>query len=191
MSMSLASFAKGKLRAPWMEKVKTEASPRRIAAVPLPWWTSQSITITRAEAGLGLHRPRRDRRVVEDAETLAAIAEGMVRAAGEIGRPALRRARRVAAATVAPAERRERSTICGDQGKPIARISAAVSVPRITRSRYSGPCARRICVSVAASGTRNSSSRNAPLAARRSRSRAYFAIGKRCPGGSGSTKWSA
>jgi hypothetical protein len=34
---------KGKLWAPWIEKVKTLGSPARIAAVPLPWWTSQSM----------------------------------------------------------------------------------------------------------------------------------------------------
>ncbi len=40
-----------------------------------------------------------------------------------------------AAAIVAPAERRERSTIAADHGKPMARCSLAVSSPPTTRAR--------------------------------------------------------
>ena len=44
--------------------------------------------------------------------------------------PSSRAAR--AAAIVAPAERRERSTIAGDHGKPMRRIISAGSVPAAT-----------------------------------------------------------
>ena len=51
-----------------------------------------------------------------------------------------------------PAERRDRSTISGDHGKPIARISAASSAPAKTRSTYCGAWASVSCPADAGSG---------------------------------------
>ena len=77
-----------------MENVKTESSPAKIAAVPLPWCTSQIDDDDAREPRLGLHRARGDGGVVEDAEAFATIAKRVVRAAGEIGAPAARSASR-------------------------------------------------------------------------------------------------
>jgi hypothetical protein len=40
-------FVAGKFRSPCIENVKTDSSPAKIAAVPLPWCTSRSTTSAR------------------------------------------------------------------------------------------------------------------------------------------------
>ena len=108
--------------APWIEKVKTLSSSRKIEAVPFPWWTSVSITTTRATfpsaciaraataASLKTQNPSpRSRKAwwVPPARFAAIPSSSAARAA----------------AIVAPAERRDRSTISFDHGNPMRRIS--------------------------------------------------------------------
>ena len=45
------------------------------------------------------------------------------------------------AAMVAPAERRERSTIASLQGKPISRIACGLTLPSLTAEIHSAVCA--------------------------------------------------
>ena len=80
---------KGKFFAPWIENVNTVGSPRRIAAVPLPWCTSVSMTTTRSDEARGLDGAGGDGRVVEDAVALAPVGERVVRAAREVRGEAL------------------------------------------------------------------------------------------------------
>ena len=82
---------------------------------------------------VALQDARGDGDVVEDAEALAAIGERMVRASRKIGGdPVVQRG--PAAAIVAPTDRRDRSTICGDHGKPMRRWMSGATVPFATAS---------------------------------------------------------
>ena len=94
------------------------------------------------------------------------------------------------AASVAPTDRRERSTISGDHGKPIRRCASRGSVPVATASTYSGVWINRRSSQLAAGASWTSDSGRIPSARIRSRSREYFAIGNLWPSGNGSTKWS-
>jgi hypothetical protein len=137
----------GKFFAPCSDSVNTVGSSRKIAAVPLPWCTSRSITSTRsrpavAAVPLGLHQPRRHGHVVEHAVARALVRIGVVRAAGQVGGHALAANSAVrAAAMVAPTERRARSTMRSLHGKPISRCCAALVVPSATASIHAGSCA--------------------------------------------------
>ena len=123
-----------------MEKVKTSASPRedRRGAVALV-----HVAIDDGHAArepVALQHARGDGDVIEDAIALAAIGKGVVRAAGQVGGCSRRSIAAAAAAIVAPTERRARSTICGDHGKPMRRCASRDSVPR-DRLRRIGACA--------------------------------------------------
>jgi hypothetical protein len=91
---------------------------------------------------------------------------------------------------VPPTDRRDRSTNLVDQGKPIRRISCAVSVPCFTFSTYTRSCAWKSCSSLAGSGISRFAGETRLLVTTHFRSMAYFSIGKRCPEGRGKTKWS-
>jgi len=90
---------------------------------------------------------------------------------------------------VAPTERRARSAIASLQGKPISRIACGLIEPSLMALMYAGLWASASSPSLAASACRSRISVRS--AASRSRSSWYFAIGNRCPGGSGSTNWVA
>ena len=131
-----------------------------------------------------LQGAHRHRDVVEHAEALAVIGEGVVRAAGEVDREAVGE-RGACGGDGAPTARCERSTSSGDQGKPMRRISAASSVPASSASTYAAACARRSSSRVARGGSRMRWRGSKPRAMTRWRSSAYFSMGKRCPAGSG------
>ncbi len=127
-------MANGKLRAPWIENVKADASPRRIEAVPLPWCTSQSITATRARPACAcIARTAMAASLNTQKPSPRSRNAWCVPPARFADQPSTSASR--AAQSVAPAERRERSTIAADQGKPIARTSLSVRVPSTTRAR--------------------------------------------------------
>lgn len=179
-SRSLRSLRNGKLRAPWIEKVKCRGSSRRIAAVPLPWCTSVSTTSTRgpSRSSAAIALSLNTQYPWPQSGPAWCVPPAMLT-------PTPSSSAAWHAASVAPAERRERSTRPGLHGNPMRRTSIGVSAPVTTRSRYPASWARRICASVAASGRCS-----VPSPATRSRSRRYFAIGKRWPSGSGSSKTS-
>ena len=95
------------------------------------------------DGALAQQHGRRDRDVVEHAVAFAAIAEGVMRPAGEVGGDLWRalatmsarsiRATSRAAASVAPTDRLDRSTIISDHGNPIRRCASGGSVPRRDR----------------------------------------------------------
>ena len=74
---------------PCIENVNTDASPLKIAAVPLPWCTSRSTIAIRRAMLIALQHPGADGDVVEHAEAFAAIGERVVRAAGQVRRHAV------------------------------------------------------------------------------------------------------
>jgi hypothetical protein len=88
-------------------------------------------------------------------------------------------------AAASPDERRERSTMAGVHGKPIRCNARASSVPVTTAATYAGSWTRARSASVTGAGSRSIA---AATVATRCRSSAYLRMGKRCAGGSGSTK---
>ena len=93
-----------------------------------------------------------------------------------------------AAASVAPTERRDRSTIIGDQGNPMRRCTSTDRVPAATASTYSASWTSRTSSHEIESGISRSAAVRIPSATSRSRSRRYFAIGNRWWSGNGRTK---
>ncbi len=93
-----------------------------------------------------------------------------------------------AAAMVAPTERRARSTMRSDHGKPISRCCAADVVPSMTAAIHAGSCANASSPSLA--GAVSWTTMPGICTCTASRSRRYFVIGKLWPGGSGNTNWS-
>jgi hypothetical protein len=105
-----------------------------MAAVPLPWCTSQSM--------IAMRSTRPSARIASAAMAASLKTQKpsprsrkawWVPPARLAAQPSSSAARQ--AARVAPAERRERSTIASDHGKPIRRTSAGARLPRITRCR--------------------------------------------------------
>ena len=99
--------------------------------------------------------------------------------------PSLSAAR--AAATVPKTLARDRATSASLQENPSLRWSAGASVPEKTASRYSGVCASNRDARSINRDSSSSSGASTPSATRRSRTRRYFGIGNRCPGGSGTS----
>ena len=89
---------------------------------------------------------------------------------------------------VAPTERRARSAMRSDHGKPISRCCAVDSSPSATALTYSGACTSASSPSLAGSASRTRIAGSSRSTA--SRSRRYLLIGKLWPGGSASVKWS-
>ena len=178
------------------------SSSAKIAAVPLPWWTSRSITATCSSARwravpLGLHQARRDGDVVEHAVAASpasalawcvppprlaltppsAPSDSAMRAAAIVAPTDQTRARRPA-----PASTRSRSR-AGARRSACRRARRRCSpgrAPAPVRPRWPAPPMR--------------SSMPRGSASTRRRSRPYLPIGKRCPGGSGrmcGSKWKA
>ena len=112
-----------------------------MAAVPSPWCTSQSMTAIRggvatAMRPLPLDHARGDGDVVEDTVAGAVVAEGVMRAAGQVHRGAVGRARG------APRQSFRRRCVASVRPSPPTmeiRSGAAVrasGVPRITSATY-------------------------------------------------------
>ena len=181
-SRSLTSLRNGKLFAPCIENVNTDGSSRKIAAVPLPWCTSQSTTAMRRDGAVALQHARGDRDVVEDAVALAAIGEtrDACRRRGSARQLPSRTARasapRRASRPPIAATARPSSATTGSRCAA-ARRRTACPRPRRRRIRRRGPAAGRPTGSRRL-GTQSRSAAQDALRDDRARAAAwYFAIG--------------
>ncbi len=136
---------------------------------------------------------RGDGDVVEHAVALAAIAEGVMGAAGEVGGDASLRRPALHASPRAPprASRRPTAAIVRPSSLTTGTRSAAAHRPAACRPRprrrKPASWTSRRSSHATGSGTCRSSAARIPSSTSRSRSSRYFAIGNRCCSGSGST----
>ncbi len=139
------------------------------------------------DAVLGLHRARGDGGVVEHAEAFAEIAMRMVRAAGQVDAAAVTRARcgtRRSSRPPSAANARPSPATTESRCAAARRRRACRTTPRRRRRRRARARARR------RSRRRLAQQADPPPPLRAPAAPRTCASGKRCPGGSGRTKWS-
>jgi hypothetical protein len=113
--------------------VNTRGSSAKIAAVPSPWWTSQSNTSTRRAAPSARSVAAVTARSFHTQKPLPkSRCAWWVPPARLPARPSTSAAR--AAASVPPTEASDRVTSAGDHGRPSLRTARSSSVPASTAS---------------------------------------------------------
>ena len=188
-SRSLVILRLGKFLLPWTEQVKTRSSSSKIAAVPTRLMDVHVEDEHALDGAAIQEAPRRDGEIVEDAVARSEVALRVVGAAREAaGDPVLHRRVDGAEGASDAAEGAQDHGLGPGEADALddpaveGAVEEALDVARVVN--------RVDLLEGRARAGRSSAADTIPSATSRSRSSPYLCMGKRCLGGSTTSKWS-